>query len=75
MSIFANLLNALRVRRIEVAGEELGTTGSLAHREFLVPNMVCERCAERCETSRQRCQKSASTYDIGFTTLDTSEST
>lgn len=102
MSIFANLLNTLHVRRVEVAGEELGTTGSLADREFLVPSMVCEGCAERIAGAltalpgvrdvkpnvpekrvRVRyepgkvCEQQLkdALNNIGFSTLDTSEST
>ena len=47
MSIVANLLNMLGIRRVELGREELTATGPLADREFLVPNMVCEGCAEK----------------------------
>lgn len=45
--MFANLLNTLGIRRVELGREELAATGHLADRDFLVPNMVCEGCAER----------------------------
>ena len=47
MSMFANLLNTLGIRRVEIGREEETATGPLADRDFLVPNMVCEGCAER----------------------------
>lgn len=47
MSLFANLLNTLGIHRVEVGGEEVTATAPLADREFLVPNMVCEGCAEK----------------------------
>ncbi len=47
MSIFANLLNMLGIRRVELGREEGTATGPLADREFLVPDMVCEGCAEK----------------------------
>ena len=47
MSIFANLLNTLGIRRMEVGREAVTASGPLADREFLVPNMVCEGCAEK----------------------------
>ena len=47
MSIFANLLNTLGIRRMEVGREAVTAAGPLADREFLVPNMVCEGCAEK----------------------------
>ena len=46
MSRFANLLSAFGIRRV-APGREETATGPLAHREFLVPNMVCEGCAEK----------------------------
>jgi P-type Cu+ transporter len=47
VNLFANLLHTLGVRRVELAREKLTATGPLVHRDFLVPNMVCEGCAER----------------------------
>lgn len=47
MSLFANLLHTLGIRRVELGREERTATWPLADRDFLVPNMVCEGCAER----------------------------
>lgn len=47
MSLFRNLLHTLGLRRVELAREAVTATGPLADREFLVPNMVCEGCAEK----------------------------
>ncbi len=47
LSIFAILLNTLRIRGIDLHREELAETGPLAEVEFLVPSMVCEGCAEK----------------------------
>ena len=47
MSMFANLLTTLGIRRIVPGRERVTATGPLADREFLVPNMVCEGCAEK----------------------------
>ncbi|MBI2220150.1 MAG: heavy-metal-associated domain-containing protein [Acidobacteria bacterium] len=47
MSIFANFLNTIGVRRVELGREEVTATAPLADREFLVPTMVCEGCAEK----------------------------
>ena len=47
MSIFAILLNTFRIRAIDHEREDLTETGPLADLEFLVPNMVCEGCAEK----------------------------
>ncbi|MBI3491757.1 MAG: heavy-metal-associated domain-containing protein [Acidobacteria bacterium] len=47
MSRFADLLNTLGIRRVDLGREEVTGTGVLADREFLVPNMVCEGCAEK----------------------------
>ncbi len=44
--MFANLLNTLGIRRVDLGREEVTVTGPLADREFLVPNLVCEGCAE-----------------------------
>ncbi|MBI4482236.1 MAG: heavy metal translocating P-type ATPase [Acidobacteria bacterium] len=51
LSIFAILLNTLRVRGIDLKREDLAEGGSLAEMEFLVPNMVCEGCAEKISTA------------------------
>ena len=51
VSIFAILLNTLRIRGIDLQREELTGTGPLADVEFLVPNMVCAGCAERITTA------------------------
>lgn len=45
--MFANLLNTLGIRRNDPGGEDVAPAGPLADREFLVPNMVCEGCAEK----------------------------
>ncbi len=47
MSRFANLLATLGIRRVAPGREEMPATGPLSDREFLVPNMVCEGCAEK----------------------------
>lgn len=47
MSLFGNFLNALGIRRVGLGREAVTGTRPLAHREFLVPNMVCEGCAEK----------------------------
>lgn len=47
MNLFANLLSTLGIRRVVPEGEEMSAMGPLADREFLVPNMVCEGCAEK----------------------------
>lgn len=47
MSLFANLLNTLGIRRIDPGREEVAASGPLADRKFLVPNMVCDGCAEK----------------------------
>jgi copper chaperone CopZ len=44
--MFANLLNTLGIRRVDLGREEVTATGPMADREFLVTNMVCEGCAE-----------------------------
>ena len=46
MSRFANLLATLGIRRA-IREREVTAMGPLADREFLVPNMVCEGCAEK----------------------------
>ena len=45
--MFANLLNTLGIRRIDPGREDVVPSAPLADREFLVPNMVCEGCAEK----------------------------
>ena len=45
--MFANLLNMLGIRRRDLRRDEAAATGPLAVREFLVPDMVCEGCAEK----------------------------
>jgi len=47
VSMFSNLLATLGVRRVVPGREGMTATGPLADREFLVPNMVCEGCAEK----------------------------
>jgi copper chaperone CopZ len=47
VSIFTNLLHTIGIRRVAVGREELSGTEPLTNRDFLVPNMVCEGCAER----------------------------
>ena len=47
VSIFAILLNTLRIRWIRLEREEVVEQGTLAEREFLIPNMVCEGCATK----------------------------
>ena len=48
MSMFASLLNTLGIRRSDPGGEEeVAASRPLADREFLVPNMVCDGCAEK----------------------------
>lgn len=46
MKPLASLLHRLGIRRRECGREELTATGPLANRDFVVPNMVCEGCAE-----------------------------
>ena len=51
VSIFAILLNTLRIRSIDLEREDVTESGPLAEMEFLVPNMVCEGCAEKMSTA------------------------
>jgi len=44
LSIFAILLNTLRIRVIDLGREDVAETGTLSETEFLVPDMVCEGC-------------------------------
>ena len=46
LSIFAILLNTLRVRGIDFDREEVSQNELLAEVEYFVPRMVCEGCAE-----------------------------
>ena len=50
-SIFAILLNTLRIRGIEFEREAVAEGVPLAEIELLVPNMVCEGCAEKVSTA------------------------
>ncbi|MCI0628816.1 MAG: heavy metal translocating P-type ATPase [Acidobacteria bacterium] len=50
-SIFAILLNTLRIRGMNLGGVEMAETVPLAEKEFLVPSMVCEGCAEKITTA------------------------
>lgn len=47
VSIFAILLNTLRIRGIDIGREEVAETGPLAELELVIPNMVCEGCASK----------------------------
>ena len=51
VSIFAILLNTLRIRGIDLGREEVEDTGTLAEVELLIPNMVCEGCASKISTA------------------------
>jgi P-type Cu+ transporter len=51
VSIFAILLNTLRIRAVRLGREDVTDVGSLAELELLVPNMVCEGCAEKISTA------------------------
>ena len=51
ISIFAILLNTLRVRAVDLDRDEIVLDGPLAEVEFLVPSMVCEGCAEKIQTT------------------------
>ena len=46
-SIFAILLNTLRVRRVDLERPEETEASPLAELELVVPNMVCQGCAEK----------------------------
>ena len=50
-SIFAILLNTLRIRAIAFEREDTVETGPLAEVEYRVPAMVCEGCAEKIDTA------------------------
>lgn len=49
LSIFAILINTLRVRTLDLETEDIDETGPLAELTFLVPNMVCEGCASKIQ--------------------------
>lgn len=51
VSIFAILLNTLRIRGLNLERGEEAEEAPLAEQEFLIPNMVCEGCAEKISTS------------------------
>ncbi|TMA34610.1 MAG: heavy metal translocating P-type ATPase, partial [Deltaproteobacteria bacterium] len=51
VSIFGILLNTLRVRAIGFEREDATEIERLAELELLVPNMVCEGCAEKIATA------------------------
>lgn len=46
LSIFAILLNTLRIRGLDLGREEAAPAETVAETEFLVPNMACEGCAQ-----------------------------
>jgi len=50
VSIFAILLNTLRIRGIDLQREDFTESGPLAEADFSVPNMVCAGCAEKITT-------------------------
>jgi Cu+-exporting ATPase len=51
VSIFAILLNTLRIRTVNLQREELTDDRSLAEADFFVPSMVCEGCAEKISSA------------------------
>lgn len=51
VSIFAILLNTLRIRGIDLGREEVEDAGPLAELELLIPNMACEGCAQKISTA------------------------
>src|SRR2546425_208895 len=53
LSVFAILLNTLRIRRLQFSREAVADGRALAEAEFRVPNMVCEGCAETIRTALQ----------------------
>ncbi len=53
VSIFAILLNTLRIRWMKLEREAVPEHAPLAEREFLIPNMVCEGCATKIQQSLQ----------------------
>lgn len=50
-SIFAILLNTLRIRWMRLERTASGETGALAEAEFRVPSMVCEGCATKIRSA------------------------
>jgi cation transport ATPase len=50
VSIFAILLNTLRIRGIDLGREEVADAESLAELELVISNMVCEGCASKIST-------------------------
>jgi cation transport ATPase len=53
LSIFAILANTLRIRGLDLQREEIAVSEPLAEMEFLIPNMVCEGCAETISSALQ----------------------
>ena len=51
VSIFAILLNTLRIRALKLEKVSLETTATLTETSFKVTNMVCEGCAEKITTA------------------------
>jgi P-type Cu+ transporter len=51
LSIFAILLSTLCIRILPLEREAEPEVGALAEVEFLVPNMVCEGCAEKISSA------------------------
>jgi P-type Cu+ transporter len=51
LSIFAILLNTLRIRGLDLEREEAAPTDSLAEIELLISNMVCEGCANKIKST------------------------
>ena len=50
-SIFAILLNTLRIRGLDLGREELAEEGPLAELNLHIPNMVCEGCATKISST------------------------
>lgn len=51
VSIFAILLNTLRIRWMKLERDMVAEDAPLAEREFLIPNMVCQGCATKIQQS------------------------
>lgn len=51
VSIFAILLNTLRIQGLNLGRGVEAEEASLAEQEYLIPNMVCEGCAEKISAS------------------------
>lgn len=47
VSIFAILLNTLRIRAIPLTRDQIDPPAALEERQFRIPNMVCESCASK----------------------------